>query len=322
MADVQPLRALHYDLDVTGPLGNVAAPPYDVIDPEQRAELAARSPYNVVHVDLPEAEAEGADPYEHAAELFASWRKAGAVVHDPAPALWVLAQEYRPPSGGQLGRHGFLARVRLQEYGPGTIRPHERTHPGPREDRLRLTRATKANLSPIFSLYPDPGGAARGALDASRSGAPFGELTDDEGTVNRLWRAADPAAIAVVQRALAERELLIAAGHRRYDTAPGSADERSGDGPHRHVLMCLVGLGYARTDAAALASVRSGRYDAAFFMRATPIDQVRAVAASGENMPPKSTFFHPKVPTGLVFNALDDDQAPWVAPRSTMLARP
>jgi len=423
MADVQPLRALHYDLDLTGPLGNVAAPPYDVIDPDQRAELAARSPYNVVHVDLPEAGAEGADPYEHAAELFASWRESGAVVHDPAPALWVLAQEYRPPSGGQLVRHGFLARVRVQEYGPGTIRPHERTHPGPREDRLRLTRATKANLSPIFSLYPDPGGTAREALDAGRIGAPFGELTDDEGTVNRLWRVADPAAIAAVQRALGESELLIADGHHRYETARVYADEVGGEGPHRYVLMCLValedpgltvlpthrlvrgldsaqqealatamrrdfemedieperlpppagpgplqlgyidahsqrafrltlrdqaaadaaleghseayrhldtavletlllkgalgmddeaishldGLGYARTDDEALASVRGGQYDAAFFMRATPIDQVRAVAASGENMPPKSTFFHPKVPTGLVFNALDAD---------------
>src|SRR2546423_1342723 len=191
MADVQPLRALHYDLDVTGPLGNVAAPPYDVIDPDQRAELAARSPYNVVHVDLPEAGAEGADPYEHAAELFASWRESGAVVHDPAPALWVLAQEYRPPSGGQLVRHGFLARVRVQEYGPGTIRPHERTHPGPREDRLRLTRATKANLSPIFSLYPDPGGTAREALEAGPDGQAFREPTDEQRTLHRPGRARD-----------------------------------------------------------------------------------------------------------------------------------
>src|SRR5256714_13916859 len=111
MADVQPLRALHYDLDVTGPLGNVAAPPYDVIDPDQRAELAARSPYNVVHVDLPEAGAEGADPYGHAAELFAAWRESAAVVHDPAPALWALAQEYRPPSGGPRRRHTLPPRL-------------------------------------------------------------------------------------------------------------------------------------------------------------------------------------------------------------------
>src|SRR5204862_2701573 len=186
--------------------------------------LAARSPYNVVHIDLPEPEREGADAYEHAAHLLESWRSTGAVVRDDTPALWELAQEYRTPDAARHVRHGFFARVRVQEYGPGTIRPHERTHPGPREDRLHLTRATRANLSPIFSLYPDPGGTARETLDAARSEAPFGELTDDEGTVNRLWRVADPAAIAVVQRALAESELLIADGHHRYETARVYAD--------------------------------------------------------------------------------------------------
>jgi uncharacterized protein (DUF1015 family) len=421
MADVQPLRALHYDLGVTGPLGDVTAPPYDVIDSGQRAELAARSPYNVVHVDLPEVNVRGDDPYAHAAELLQSWRAAGAVVRDPEPALWALAQEYRAPDGARLVRHGFLARVRVQEYGPGTIRPHERTHPGPREDRLRLTRATKANLSPIFSLYPDPGGTAREALEAGRDGEPFGALTDEQGTVHRLWRVGDATSMATVERVLTDAELLIADGHHRYETARVYADEVGGEGPHRYVLMCLValedpgltvlpthrlvrgldserqealaammrrdfeieevepdalpppdgggrlqlgyidahfqrafrltlrdqatadaalaghseayrhldtavleslvlkgalgmddeaishlnGLGYARDSAEALALVRSAEYDAAFFMRGTPIEQVRAIAAAGENMPPKSTFFHPKVPTGLLFNALD-----------------
>jgi len=322
----------------------------------------------------------------------------------------------------ELAARGFLARVRVQEYGPGTIRPHERTHPGPREDRLRLTRATKTNLSPIFSLYPDPSGTAREALEAGRDGQPFGELTDEQGTVNRLWRVSDPTAMAIIERTLADAELLIADGHHRYETARVYADEVGGEGPHRYVLMCLValedpgltvlpthrlvrgldsaaqealatalrrdfeleeiepralppppgggplqlgyidshsqrafrltlhdqavadaalegdsdayrhldtavlealllkgalgmddeaidhldGLGYARDDDEALALVGSGEYDAAFFMRGTPIEQVRAIAASGENMPPKSTFFHPKVPTGLLFNSLDE----------------
>jgi uncharacterized protein (DUF1015 family) len=420
MADVQPLRALHYDLDVTGPLDAVAAPPYDVIDPDQRAELAARSPYNVVDIDLPVPEREGGDPYERAAHLLESWRSTGAVVRDDAPALWELAQEYRTPDGARHVRHGFFARVRVEEYGPGTIRPHERTHPGPREDRLRLTRATRANLSPIFSLYPDPSGAVREALQTERAAQPFGELTDAQGTVNRLWRVPDSTAVGIVERTLADAELLIADGHHRYETARVYADETGGEGPHRYVLMCLValedpglavlpthrlvrgldsarqevlatalrrdfeleeiepealppppgtgplalgyidshfqrafrltlrdqaiadsaleghsepyrhldtavlealvlkgalgmddeaidhldGLGYARDDEEALALVRGGEYDAAFFMRGTPIEQVRAIAASGENMPPKSTFFHPKVPTGLLFNPL------------------
>jgi uncharacterized protein (DUF1015 family) len=422
MADVQPLRALHYDLAVTGGLDAVAAPPYDVIDSDQRAELAARSPYNVVHIDLPVPEREGADPYEHAAHLLESWRSTGAVVREDTPALWELAQEYRTPDGARHVRHGFFARVRVQEYGPGTIRPHERTHPGPREDRLRLTRATRANLSPIFALYPDASGAVREALEIGREGQPFGESTDAQGTVNRLWRVPDSRAVEIVERTLADAELLIADGHHRYETARVYADEIGGEGPHRYVLMCLValedpglavlpthrlvrgldsarqealatalrgdfeleeiepdalpppagsgplqlgyidshfqrafrltlrdqaiadaaleghpepyrhldtavlealvlkgalgmddeaidhldGLGYARDDDEALALVRGGEYDAAFFMRGTPIEQVRAIAASGENMPPKSTFFHPKVPTGLLFNPLDE----------------
>src|ERR1700716_1520762 len=422
MADVQPLRALHYDLDVTGQLDYVAAPPYDVIDPEQREALAARSPYNVVHIDLPVPAREGGDPYERAAHLLASWRSAGAVVRDDAPAMWELTQEYRTPDGAGHVRRGLFARVRVQEYGPGTIRPHERPPPGPRGAPRRLTRATKTTLPPIFSLYPDPSGTAREALEAGRDAQPFGELTDEQGTVNRLWRVSDPTAMTIIERTLADAELLIADGHHRYETARVYADEVGGEGPHRYVLMCLValedpglavlpthrlvrgldsakqealaaalrrdfeleeiepealpprpgsgplqlgyidshfqrafrltlrdqaiadaaleghaeayrhldtavlealvlkgalgmddeaidhldGLGYARDDDEALALVRSGEYDAAFFMRGTPIEQVRAIAASGENMPPKSTFFYPKVPTGLLFNPLDE----------------
>src|SRR5690349_9102533 len=138
MADVQPLRALRYDPEVAGPIGDLVAPPYDVIDAEQRAELAARSPHNVVEIDLPQDDG-GDDPYEHAARLFEQWREQGAIVEDDEPALWVLRQDYTGPDGRQLTRHGFFCRIRVEEYGAGRIRPHERTHPGPREDRLRLT---------------------------------------------------------------------------------------------------------------------------------------------------------------------------------------
>jgi uncharacterized protein (DUF1015 family) len=414
MADVQPLRALHYDLAKVGSLADVAAPPYDVIDPAQRARLADRSPYNVVRIDLPEGEP---DPYAHAAEILAQWQSDGAVVRDDEPALWTLTQDYTGPDGRSLTRHGVFARVRVEDYGPGRIRPHERTHPGPKEDRLRLTRATKANLSPIFSLYDDPTGATGDVLDAAE---PFGEQTDDDGTVNRLGRVADPAAIEAFQEALRPAELLIADGHHRYETARVYAEEVGGEGEHRYVLMCLValqdrgltvfpthrlikdttresqealagtlrelfaieeidqadlrppdgdgpltmgyidsffkrafrltlsdqasadralpdmpeayrhldtavlealvlngplglseddiahlkGLGYSRTDDEALELVLSGAYDAAFFLRSTPVSQVRAIAAAGVNMPPKSTYFFPKVPTGLLFNPL------------------
>jgi uncharacterized protein (DUF1015 family) len=414
MADVQPLRALHYDLAKVGSLAGVVAPPYDVIDPQQRAELAARSPYNVVRIDLPEGEP---DPYAQAASTLERWQADGAVVRDDEPALWTLTQDYTGPDGRKLTRHGVFARVRVTDYGPGRIRPHERTHPGPREDRLRLTRATQVNLSPIFSLYDDPSGAAAALLAAAE---PFDAVTDDEGTVNRLARVADPHAIAAFRAVLEPAELLIADGHHRYETARVYADEVGGEGEHRYVLMCLVALqdegltvypthrlvrdttpqtqealaitlrelftieeidqsdlrppdddgpltmgyidsffkrafrltlkdqaiadqalagqpeayrrldtavlealvlkgplglteddiahlrvlAYSRTDDEALQLVLSGEYDAGFFLRSTPVQQVRDVAAAGVNMPPKSTYFFPKVPTGLLFNPL------------------
>ena len=109
MADVQPFRALHYDLDAAGDLQALAAPPYDVIDDEQRAELVARSPHNVVEIDLPRADG---DPYAHAAEVFAAWQRDGALVRDEQPALWALAQDYTGPDGVRRTRHGLFARGR------------------------------------------------------------------------------------------------------------------------------------------------------------------------------------------------------------------
>src|SRR6516164_9234872 len=198
MAEIQPLRALLYDTSVVGPLADVVAPPYDMIDADQRAALAARSPFNVVAVDLPEGQP---DPYAAARELFESWQLQGALVRDREPALWAHTQEYRGPAGRTLARRGFFCRVRVEDYGPGRVRPHERTHPGPKEDRLRLTRATRANISPIFSLYSDPRQGAWEALAPATEQAPWGEVTDDDGTRHRLWRVSDPAAIAAVQEA-------------------------------------------------------------------------------------------------------------------------
>jgi uncharacterized protein (DUF1015 family) len=421
MADVEPLRALHYEQARTGGLQAVVAPPYDVIDDTQRSALLAQSKYNVVEIDLPRA-SNGGDPYEHAAQELASWLAEGVVVRDEMPAIWPLEQDYTGPDGRPRTRRGFLARVRVEEYGAGRIRPHERTHPGPREDRLMLTRATKANLSPIFSLFSDPGGDAWGALEPFTANRPWAQTTDADGTINRLWRVTDTRAIEQVRHATSKAELLIADGHHRYETARVYAEELGGDGPQRYVLMCLValedpgltvfpthrlvrglsdqqrealartladsfeetelastdelspsvsdrveigyidadrrrpyrltlkdqsiadsalpgrsdayraldtavleavilkgalgltdaqidhldGLGYARDDAEALELVSSGTYDAAFLMAPTPVTQVQRVAASGESMPPKSTYFFPKVPTGLVFNALAD----------------
>ncbi len=242
MADVQPLRALHYDQSLVGDLANVTSPPYDVIDAEQREELLKRSPFNVVAVDLPKGSGPDSDPYTAAGELFEAWQLQGVVVRDPEPSLWAHTQTYTGPDGQERTRRGFFCRVRIEGYGPGKVRPHERTHPGPKEDRLRLMRTTRANLSPIFSLFSDPAGRAWKALEPATGGVPWGEVRDGDGTTHRVWRVTDTRAIAAVQEATREVELLIADGHHRYETANTYAEELGGEGEHRYVLMCLVAL--------------------------------------------------------------------------------
>jgi uncharacterized protein (DUF1015 family) len=416
VAEVGPIQALHYDLDrVSFPA--VVAPPYDVIDDAQRADLVSRSEHNVVELDLPR-DPDGGDPYEHAARLLESWTDEGVLTRDSEPAIWALEQDYTAPDGSRLTRRGFLARVRLAPYGEG-IRPHERTQPGPKEDRLRLTRGTRHNLSPIFALHP---GNAWRHLEPAVDGDPWGEVTDGDGTLHRVWRIADPAVHDAIATELEPGELLIADGHHRYETSLAYQREVGEGGPADYVLMALVsledpgltvfpthrliagladdpakqealgsglkelfeveevptdqldpggtdgvgvfgyidshfkrgfrlrlkdttrldevladrsdayrsldaaileelvlkgilemssediaakrGIGYTPSIDEALAKLDAGDYQAAFLLRPTPVDQVRAVAAEGETMPPKSTYFFPKLLTGIVFNPL------------------
>src|ERR1700761_5853265 len=239
MADVKPLRALHYDLGKVGGLDRVASPPYDVIDAGERMRLLDRSPYNAVAIDLPKpfdsadpASRPIGDPYEDAARLIDAWRSEGVLIADSEDAVWALSQDYTAPDGTSHTRHGVLVRVRVEDYETGTVRPHERTHPGPLIDRLELTRATRLNLSPIFSLSTeDPWPLVEPAL----SPEPWGEVTDDDGTVNRVWRVADPAVVAAVVERLAGAQLLIAGGHPRHDGGGGG-------GPQTHTLGPPAGL--------------------------------------------------------------------------------
>ena len=415
MAEVSPIQSVYYDLAKVA-LAGVVAPPYDVIDEAQRAALAGRSPYNVVELDLPR-DRDG-DPYQHAGELLSEWTDEGVLARDSEPAIWALEQDYSAPDGSRLTRRGFLARVKLAPYGEG-IRPHERTQPGPKEDRLRLTRATRHNLSPIFALHP---GDAWRHLEPALGDEPWGDVTDGDGTTHRVWRIDDPAVHEAIATELAPGELLIADGHHRYETSLAYQAEVGSGGPQDYVLMALVsledpgltvfpthrlisgladdpakqealgtglrelfeveevpadeldpggtegvgvfgymdshhkqafrlrlasnpaldralagrseayrtldaaileelvlkeilgmstediaakrGIGYTPSIDDALAKLDAGDYQAAFLLRPTPVDQVRGVAAASETMPPKSTYFFPKLLTGLVFNPL------------------
>jgi uncharacterized protein (DUF1015 family) len=419
MADVRPFPALHYNLSAVPSLAAVTAPPYDVIDDSERKKLLQHSPFNVVEIDLPKGTGEGSDPYEHAAETLEEWTLSGILTQDRTPRLWALSQEYRAPDGTTHTRNGILARVRVTDYGPGRIRPHERTQPGPKQDRLDLTRATRYNLSPIFSLTAKD---AWPEVAASTEVDPWAEVTDEEGTTHRLWPIDNPIVHAAVAEVLEDAELLIADGHHRYETARTYMAEVPGEGAQCFTLMALTGLddpgltvfpthrlisglagnpdvrdhltngihaafdveetdldgldpagmegigcfgfadqstgrhyrlrlkdpvgldklmegrseayrhldaailekvvlqeilglseqdveakrglGYAKTIESSLGKLDEGAYDAAFILRATPIDQVRAVASAGETMPPKSTYFFPKLLSGMTFNPL------------------
>ncbi len=238
---LEPLRALRYNPEFVE-LDDVVAPPYDVISPADRDAYLRRSPHSIVHLLLPEAAGQ-------AARLLQDWRREGALLRDTEPSVWWHTQTYLAPDGGEGERSGFLAAIRLAAYDEGRIRPHERTHAGTREGRLELLRAVKANLSPVFGLYDDPEGAPRAALLAHVSGPPAMEMTDADGTVHRFWQVTDADAIEAVQEAMAERTIVIADGHHRYETALTYRDEaRARDGgseadrPSDFVLMHLVNM--------------------------------------------------------------------------------
>ena len=338
MAVVKPFRAEHYDESKAGPLERLVAPPYDVLSPEQREEYLARSPYNVVHLTLPADE-------EQAGRDVRDWREQGVLTRDQEPAYWFLSQDYIGPDGVPRTRSGLVASLRAEPYENGVVLPHERTHRGPKEGRLRLLRATRTQLEPIFLLY-----------DAEPLEPPSRE-PDLQSGGDKLWRIDGAPSFE-------NTELLIADGHHRYETAVAYAQE--GGSPYLMVVLVpteqegltifpthrlaervngvrgtpieepgedlpgvvvyrdgsyelLEGDGldveiveriapdvtYTPKRADAVATVDRGDAEAAFLLRPTRIEDVWAVARRGETMPQKSTYFYPKLTSGLLFHPLD-----------------
>jgi uncharacterized protein (DUF1015 family) len=336
MADVRPFRALRYDVP---DLQAVVAPPYDVISDEQRLEYLARDPHNVVHLTLPDSEQE-------AARDLAAWREAGVLVEEE-PSYWWLQQDYVGPDGVARSRHGLVAALRAQPYEDAVVLPHERTHAGPKEGRLRLLRATRTQLEPIFLLYDaDP-------VLIRPDGEPTVEV-EEGGVRTRMW----PIAAGEVT---IDTPLLIADGHHRYETAvayrgenpaathtfgvlvssraPGleifpthrlvqavgdvPGDEVDGpgegvtlyrDGRYLHVhtdddfgprvveSFAPEGVGYTASADEAIGAVDRGAAAAAFLLQPVTTEQVARFAETGEVMPQKSTFFFPKLTSGLLFH--------------------
>jgi len=442
---IRPFRALRYDPGRVD-LGRVLVPPYDVISPEERERFRTGDPHSAVRLELAGEESESG--YRKVAETLAAWRRSGVLVRDRRPALYGLRQRFAIPgagpgagvgAGGQEAvREGFFAELHLEDYDQRVVLPHERTLAGPKRDRLRMLRATRANLSVIFLLYEDREGQVAEALSQAFAGPALARATDPAGVEETLVAVDDAAAIARVQALLAERPVVIADGHHRYETALAYRDERrderrdqhrderrdeepgeGGDpaaewtlayfanahapgtlilpihrviakgsapaarawretlpgwecrevplaGPdavpaalaehleplaHRHAFAADDGSGTLRIlsrarrpadplpvraihdevigglfglDAEAVRGgavvfrkdavqaardVREGRGAVALYLNALTPEDVFRTTAAGELLPQKSTLFHPKLPTGLVFRMLDGDGA-------------
>jgi uncharacterized protein (DUF1015 family) len=389
-------------------VGRVLAPPYDVISPAGQRELEARDPRNIVRVIL--TRTPGEEGYAEAGATFKRWIDEGVLAADAKPALYVLEQTFEG-LGTRRTRYGLVARFRAEDPDKGVILPHEQTRKGPREDRYKLLKATRANFSPIFLMLPDAGGRFAAAVKAAIEAPPILSYTDDGGVGHRLWRVSDAAAVSELQQSLAGSKAYIADGHHRHATALRYRDETGPDGAwtmgyftplegpgllvlpyhrilregpslaearralekhfrltdaadagaaargaarstaryafglaepgkgalvaesrpegealvpadappslrvldtyflHRVVLATLLrvpdeAVDYVHSLAEAEEAVQAGACRLAILMRPTPVEQIVAVADAGESMPAKSTYFHPKVPSGLVIHPL------------------
>src|SRR4051794_14831255 len=222
MADISPFAGLRYAADRVGDLASVLCPPYDVIGDDERRELEARHPENVVRLELPR----GADDarYATAARLLAAWTAEGVLRPDARESFYLYEQQFGH-AGQRYTRRGFFAAVRLEPLERRVVLPHEKTLSAPKEDRRRLLRATRTQISPVFGLYRDPGGAARGIIDEIATGAPAVDATTTDGIRHRLWPMTTAAALDGLRILLADKQILIADGHHRYETALGLAPE-------------------------------------------------------------------------------------------------
>ena len=426
MPEIIPFRGFRYNQTKVD-LHDVVAPPYDVISPEHQARLYERSPYNVVRLILGREE----DRYASGAVALSRWIGESILVKDPEPSMYILHQEFDGEKEKPIIRKGLVALCRLEDFDKKVILPHEKTLSKPREDRLKLFKATNSNFSQILSFYSDPEKEVDRILNGLSKTKPEVDVGFDD-IQNRLWKVTDAAVIQNVQRALAEKQVLIADGHHRYETAlayrdwmRSRASNYNGNELFNYVMMFLTNvddeglviypthrlihslpsfdrktfleslskffiirefkdeeavaialasnsvpsfgllmagdpavyllslrptspaaeivrdplppevkeldvtilhnvvlkdilgisveaqeqktnLEYVRDAQEAYQSVLKGHAQLAFIMNATKIQQVRSVAKAGFTMPQKSTYFYPKLVSGLVLNVMGE----------------
>jgi uncharacterized protein (DUF1015 family) len=422
MATIKPFRALRYNLQKVE-LEKVVAPPYDVISPDQQNGYYEVSPYNVIRLILGREE----DRYASAAHHLNAWLKDEILIHDEEPALYMLAQTFIGTDGNTITRKGFIGACELVELDKGVVLPHEKTLSKPKADRFNLMKATRTNFSQIFGLYSDPDHGIDDVTDAISKLDPIIDIEFEE-VNNKVWRIDRPEDVEFISNAMKDKQILIADGHHRYETALAYRDLMRNENPshagnelynyvmmfctnmydpglviypthrvlhslqnfngavllnelkkyyvveeiasgdelrkklaavnryafgyvypgsynlvylrepgeavkllpadmpeevkaldvallHSHIIGTLLGisveaqeqklfLDYIKDFGEAVKAVGEGTVQAALLMNPTPIDQVRSVAEAGYTMPQKSTYFYPKLVSGLVFNPL------------------
>lgn len=435
MAIIKPFRGLRYNQDIIKDISLVVTPPYDVISPQDQERYYQAHPNNIIRLDfgkdLPR-DNEEVNKYTRAAELLQSWRKNGILKQEEAPVIYIYDQEFSCGEK-QLVRRGFIALVKLEPFDKGYIYPHEQTLSGPKADRLRLIKSCRANLSSIFTLFPDENNAVDNYLSAITATKPEVEFVDNTGVGNKLWAIKEKQDIDKLVSLMKEKPLFIADGHHRYETSltyqeqmrkengkladdlpldyvmmvcvsmsnPGLQIlpahrlirnikeynsgqilhslresfevEPLGKGYHVNDLMSklyhdardhtfimyvgqednfyklwlkreesldmvfahdhpewrrldtgilhgliinkILGINsfdvtmkdyvkYVKDESEAVSLVRSNQYQLAFFLKPTRIQQVKEIAMARKVMPPKSTYFYPKLITGIVINTL------------------
>jgi uncharacterized protein (DUF1015 family) len=256
-----PFPGIRYRTD-DGYLDAVVAPPYDVIDEEERARLVARSERNAVRVELPREEGDGRTRYEVARDLFRAWLADGTLAQDDEPSFYVYRMGFHDEAGRPRQTSGILGALALSTPGEGDILPHERTTPKDRADRLDILRTTTVNLSPIWGLSPAEG--LSGLCDAV-TGAPDARATDDEGVHHRLWRVTQPGLLDTISAAIASAPVILADGHHRFEVANAYRAERAaagdGPGPWDAVLAYVVELADEQLEVRAIHRLLDGLPD-------------------------------------------------------------
>ena len=235
MAEIAPLRGILYDEEKVGGMTNVVAPPYDVVSPDEQAAFHASHPHNVLHIDLGAEQPGDSDPYawhERAAYKFNNWLAEGVLIRHEKPAVYYIETDYTDPSTGQRRtRHGFVCLLRLEEFGAeAKVRPHERTFSEHKAERLHHMELVQANLSQVFSVFPDEELKSTRLLRSARKGEATFNFTDTRGQGHRLWTISDPEAIRGLAEVMQDKTIYIADGHHRYETGLNYRRLKAGKG--------------------------------------------------------------------------------------------